>query len=376
MRTFIVLLLSLHALLHLLGFLKSWGLLALPALSGRTLIPLTSELTRALGLAWLFAALVLLVSAGLRAFRNDAWWLVATGGIVLSQALIILQWQDAKAGTVANVLIACAIGLAVADARFRGRVDEQVRLLLSHTELVSPVVAPEELAALPSPVRRWLDASGIVGMRRAQSVRLTQRGRLRTSPKAAFMTARAEQYFNVEEPGFVWHVDTKLKQIPVSGADVYAHGHGRMEITLASLFHIVDAVGSKIDQGSALRFLGEIVWFPSAALSSHIRWQAIDENRARATLQYQGVECTAVFSFDVQGRFLGLHALRYLGDGELTSWSVKATAWSRLRGIEVPTHGSVAWNLPSGDFDYYQWEILDVEQNPVDPFEAHGRKAA
>ena len=115
MRILVTLLLSLHALLHLLGFLKSWGLAALPELSGKTLVPLSPALTRVIGLLWLLGAFVLLTAAALRALRSDTWWLVASVGVVVSQALIVLQWSDAKAGTAANVLIAAAIVVHLAD---------------------------------------------------------------------------------------------------------------------------------------------------------------------------------------------------------------------------------------------------------------------
>ncbi|HEX6243514.1 MAG TPA: hypothetical protein VFZ61_21525, partial [Polyangiales bacterium] len=58
-------------------------------------------------------------------------WIVATLGVLLSQALIVLQWQDAKAGTVANLVIACAIAFTLADARVRERIHQRVDLLMS-----------------------------------------------------------------------------------------------------------------------------------------------------------------------------------------------------------------------------------------------------
>jgi len=131
MRTAFLVLLTVHALLHLLGVLKSWGLAALPELSGRTIVPLPAGALRALGAAWLIAALTLLVAALLRGLRLESWWIVAAVGVALSQALIVLQWHDAKAGTWANVLIACAIALTLADHRLRDRVDQRLDLLLS-----------------------------------------------------------------------------------------------------------------------------------------------------------------------------------------------------------------------------------------------------
>jgi hypothetical protein len=34
-----------------------------------------------------------------------------------------------------------------------------------------------------------------------------------------------------------------------------------------------------------------------------------------------------------------------------------------VRGVEMPVSGNAVWKLPGGDFDYYRWEILDVEVN-------------
>ncbi len=109
MHIVVALVITLHALLHLLGFLKSFGLAALPELSGHTVVPLTGPWPRVVGMIWLFVALVLLSAAAMRALRLEDWWIVAIPGVVLSQLLIVLQWQDAKAGSAANLLIAAAI---------------------------------------------------------------------------------------------------------------------------------------------------------------------------------------------------------------------------------------------------------------------------
>lgn len=131
MRIAFALLLVLHAALHLLGFLKSWRLLPLPQLSGRTLVPLSSGLTRAFGLGWLLAALLLTCAAALWSMRHEAWWIVASVGVLLSQGLIVLQWQDAKAGTLANLAVVVVIALSIASLRLQHRVEKALRLLLA-----------------------------------------------------------------------------------------------------------------------------------------------------------------------------------------------------------------------------------------------------
>ena len=37
--------------------------------------------------------------------------------------------------------------------------------------------------------------------------------------------------------------------------------------------------------------------------------------------------------------------------------------WEDAWAGEMPVRGGAVWKLASGDFDYYQWEILDVETN-------------
>jgi hypothetical protein len=257
---------------------------------------------------------------------------------------------------------------AAATRRFQHRVDGEARALLAAASgsAARPVEAPE-LEKLPPPVRRWLEVSGTVGRPRAVTVRLKQRGEMRTGPDKPWMPVAAEQYFSVTPPGFVWSVKARLMRVlPIAGRDRYADGHGHMLIKVASLLTVADGVGPEIDQGALLRYLGEIVWFPSAALSDSISWEAIDERSARATMRQVGVTATAVFGFDEHGRFASLTADRFMsaeGGSRLETWVIPATEWRVIRGIEMPVRGNAVWKLAAGDFDYYRWEILDVEVN-------------
>ena len=151
--------------------------------------------------------------------------------------------------------------------------------------------------------------------------------------------------------------------LPVEGCDRYLDGRGHMLITFGGLVSLVDARGPKIDQGTLLRFLGELVWTPSGALSPTIRWEEVDETRARATMDFGGVSASGVFEFDALGRHVSMQASRYMGGGEqamLADWHVRSTEWRRFEGVEVPSKGEVLWKLPDGDFSYYQWQITEV----------------
>jgi hypothetical protein len=368
MRIIVAVLLAVHGAIHLLGFLQAWKLAALPQLGGRTLIPLSDLGARVVGVGWAGAAALLLVAAALRLGQQRAWWMPAAVGVVLSQALIVLHWPDAWAGTAANLLVAVAVIVAVSTARFERRIDGEAEALLASPIAAAPsLVRPHEVAPLPAPVRRWLERSGVVGRERAHTVRLRQRGGIRTARDRAFMPAEAEQYFTVDPPGFVWRVHARMMRVlPIVGRDRYADGRGHMLIKVASLVPVADGTGPEIDQGSLLRYLAEIIWFPSAALSRSITWEPDDDSSATATITSGGITATARFTFDDQGRGAGMTARRHIaGDqgGTLRTWTGSNSEWRVIRGVEIPVRGVVSWKMDEGDFDYYRWEILDVEVN-------------
>ena len=71
----------------------------------------------------------------------------------------------------------------------------------------------------------------------------------------------------------------------------------------------------------------------------------------------------AVFDFDDRGRVAGMTAQRYYNGESLEIWVIPASDWRTIHGIEMPVRGGTVWKLAAGDFDYYRWDILDVETN-------------
>ena len=87
----------LHGIIHLLGFIKGFKLADVDRLNG--------EISKTEGFFW-FVALILFIGSAVLVFINaDSWWLIALTAVVISQILIIRQWQDAKIGTIANIII-------------------------------------------------------------------------------------------------------------------------------------------------------------------------------------------------------------------------------------------------------------------------------
>lgn len=118
MKWALVGLLTLHGLIHLLGFVKTWDIADVKALSSQTALPLAGASLRALGLVWLAVCAAFLLAGALLALGSGAWLPVALVAAALSQVVIILWWQDARAATIPNLIVlTTAIWLLAASTR-------------------------------------------------------------------------------------------------------------------------------------------------------------------------------------------------------------------------------------------------------------------
>lgn len=96
-----------HGLIHLLGFVKAYDLAPVEQL--------TEDISKTAGLFWLLVCLLFLITVFLYFTENHAWWIVGTSVVIISQLLIILSWSDAKYGTIANIIIAVPVIMAIAE---------------------------------------------------------------------------------------------------------------------------------------------------------------------------------------------------------------------------------------------------------------------
>lgn len=234
------------------------------------------------------------------------------------------------------------------------------------------VLQPEELEELPLCIQKWLYTSRLVGEEKVTCVRLVQTGQMRMKKKGTWIPFDAEQYFRIDEPGFIWRARMKVTpMVGVMARDLYKNGQGNMLVKLLSVFKLTDATGKEMDQGTLMRYMAEMMWFPSAALSKHIKWEEIDENSARATMTYKGSSGSAVFTFNDKGwvrEFVGERYMEKKGRYSLETWAGSVTEYRNMNGIRIPYKGEVTWKLKDGDFTWMKWEICHIEYNCPTPY--------
>lgn len=360
MRYALFILIVLHGLIHLLGFVKAFKLAEVKQL----LLPITPFQ----GTLWLTAFVFFGAAGVLLLLKNGAWWMPAAAGVLLSQMLVFQSWSDAKYGTLANVFILLALLPAFGAWRFQGLVKKEKQTLLAGENQTPKIITQNDLATLPPVVQRWLERSGAVGKPVPQFVHLKQSGEMKTKPDGKWIPFTAEQDFNVTNPGFLWTTEIEVAPgLTLGGRDLYLNGHGHMLIKAFYLFPVADATGPETDQGTMLRYLAEASWFPGAALSSYIRWDSIDDRSARAAMTYGGVTASGIFHFNAAGDFAAFDAKRYYTRKEgatLEDWHIEAKGWKTFgNGVRIAHQNEVSWKLAEGDFTWLKLEISELETN-------------
>lgn len=107
---------------------------------------------------------------------------------------------------------------------------------------------------------------------------------------------------------------------------------------------------------------------PACALQPYIRWEAIDPNHAKASIDYKGVKAEGVFTFNDKGEFTKFETDdRYMdtgkGKSEKHKWTAEASNYIEKNGIKIPSRLKAIWNLPDGDYEYFNGTLSDIVYN-------------
>jgi len=269
---------------------------------------------------------------------------------------------------IAGILVWFFIPYSPAQAEFKRLVERQ------NQEPGSPagVFTEADIAALPPPVQRYLRTCGFIGTPKMTNMKIIHHDVdfiLNDRP----LQIQCIQYNSVQRPQRIALITTRLYGVPFEGIDAYQEGVGSMTGIIAKNITLFHQTGVAMDQSSLVNCLAESLLAPSLALQDYITWEAIDADRARATINYYGLSASGIFEFDREGllqRFTTADR-RYVdtaGNVQVVNWSAICGDYREVDGIRHPRLLQAVWHLDSGDLVYFDGrdtEILyDVSSNP------------
>lgn len=297
-------------------------------------------------------------------------------------------------------LLALAAGAAahagVTQPAMRERIDREIADLVTLAK-APPAVDAAALAALPAPVKRYVAYTGadrapaarFTRFRFEGEVRLpisgTARGVTRATP---WMATRGEQYMalSAQGLGYVW--DSVWQQGPdttIDVRDLYAKGDTHIWAVRSDGRVLVDERHDDINRTYMIRFFAEATQSPTMLLPGrHLRWEAVDEQRARAHVQDGAVTASMLCSFEAGGaltrcesddrllRFAGEVPQRWVG----ARWVMTRGDYQPFGALRLPTVMSVSWLMPDGDFEQVRAKTIAVDFDTAAPYPAKDASTA
>ena len=353
-----------HGVIHVMGFAKAFGLVAMPQL--------TQPISREMGLLWLAAAGLMTISAVLSVLSPRHWWIGGALALIVSQLAIVSAWRDAWAGTIINGVLLLAVlhgFLTQGPWSFRSEFDENVVRRLATARQAEPITE-QDLARLPDAVQRYLRATGVVGQPKIHNYRLRFRGRIRSAPDAAWMPFEADQHSFADDPARLFLMRARMFGVPVEAWHRLAAGHASMKVTVLGLVPIVNASGAIMDRSEAVTLFNDMCLLaPGTLIDRNIRWAPMDARTVRADFTHYSQTISATLHFGDDGlltNFVSEDRSRASADGKSFTrlpFSTPVRDYHHFGPARLARHGEARWRLADGDFTYGEFDLQEVTYN-------------
>ncbi len=237
-----------------------------------------------------------------------------------------------------------------------GRIDGQQRPQSTPTRYDA-----RELEGLPAPVQRYFRAVLKDGQPIITAVTIAMAGRFNMSATGEqWKPFTSRQRVSTRRPGFLWDASIAMAPgVKVRVVDSYIAGLGLLRAAVQGLFTVAEMQGEgEIARGEFMRWFAEVAWYPTALLPSQgVRWEAVDDRAANATIVDGPLTLTLLFRFNGAGLMASFRAEARGGmvGGKMVMapWEGIWSNYQERDGVQVPFTGEVAWMRPEGRKPYF-----------------------
>jgi hypothetical protein len=275
-------------------------------------------------------------------------------------------WIGLALGSVAAVVIGLG---AYGAARWANSIRE---LLISLADCRVPVTETHydarELEGLPAPVQRYFRTALKDGQPVIAAATINMAGTFNMSATGEqWKPFASRQRIVTCRPGFLW--DAQVSMLPgltVRVVDSYIAGNGLLHAAILGLFTVAEVSGGgEIARGEFMRFFAETAWYPTALLPSQgVRWEAVDDRSANATLVDGPLTLTLLFRFNAAGLIDSFRAEARGGmvgkEMVMAPWEGSFSNYQTRDGMTVPFTGEVAWLRPEGRKPYFRGTVTSL----------------
>lgn len=358
LKNIFAILLLLHGTLHIMGFTRAFG--------WWDALPMSAGISRPSGILWLCAALLFIIAAVLLLANSNTWWAWALAATVLSQALFVIAWHDAKYGTIVNVLIALVVIAAFGSWQYEKhyRADVTTSLKTSGAQ-AEELLTEQDIASLPPPVQRYLTYTGAVNMPKVRSAKIVMEGVMRQRGKEWF-PIHAEQYNFFDSATRLFFMKAKMYGLIVPGYHQYENGTAGMQVRLFGLIPVAKHSGKDMDRAETVTLFNDMCFLaPATLIDKRIYWETLDETSVKAVFTVSGIAITATLHFNQKGQLVNfISDDRFeVNDHKYYRFSTPVNEYGTINGFHLARIVEACWQYPDGWFAYGKFAVQEVIYN-------------
>jgi hypothetical protein len=299
--------------------------------------------------------------------KKDEWWIPGVIAVITSQLLIFTAWQDAKFGTIANVIILVAAILSFGRWQFENKYKRDVASGLQRTKAIeeNDLLTEADIQTLPDLVQAYLRYVGVLNKPKVKNVRVVFEGAMRDKGKDWFkFTSQQYNFFDI--PTRLFFMKGRMFGITVPGYHAYKNGTAAMQVKLFGLFSIIDAKENVLNKAETVTVFNDMcLTAPATLIDKRIRWQPIDASSVKATFTVNDISISAILYFNEKGQLINfLSNDRYaIADMKQYPFLTPVSQYKNINGYNLPAYGEAVWRYPDGDFSYGKFNTLDIQYN-------------
>lgn len=284
--------------------------------------------------------------------------------------MTVLSWLLCTLG----VLFLVGTGLrAIGAARWDALVRTHTRLLESGMVGAQDRLPPgarfdaRELEGLPAPVQRYFQAVLTDGQPIIAAATIEMNGTVNMSASGEqWKPFSSRQRVVTRRPGFLWDAQVEMfPGVPVHVEDSYVDGKGRLNAKVLGWMAVADSHrDGEIARSEFMRYFAESPWYPTALLPSQgVRWTAVDDASAGATIVDGPITLTLLFRFNDAGLIASVRAdARSAGAGKdgvmvMLPWDCGLSDYRPQDAMLVPMAGEAAWMRAEGRKPYFVGQV-------------------
>ncbi len=362
LKIIFVLIAFFHGLIHFMGYAQAFDY--------GNFMQLTKDISKTEGIIWFATAVFIILSLVLYLLKKDFWPYIAVIAVIFSQILIITHWQDAKFGTIVNVLILVVAIFGFFQVAFKRNYKNEVKIGLEESKNMPHAnLTDADIAFLPDLIQKYIRYTGSLNKPIVNNFRVRFSGKIRSREKDVWMPLVSEQYNFIKIPTRLFFLNATMNYLPVAGFHCFKNGIAFMDIRLLSMFKVEYQSGAVMDTSETVTFFNDMcVMAPATLIDDRIEWLEVDQNKVKASFTNDDLKISAWLYFNEKGELVNFvsedrSAIEADGTVAKMKWSTPLRDYKDINGHRLASYAETIYTYSDGDFTYATFTLKDISYN-------------